>query len=49
MWLSTLEIDAAQLRSATEIAPKPPFLCVNRSPNRYGFNAAKTLSGIIWT
>ena len=39
MWLSTLLIRAAQLRSVTEIAPKSPFLCVNRSPIRYGFCA----------
>ena len=39
MWLSTLEIGAAQLRTVTEIAPKSPFLCVNRSPIRYGFRA----------
>ena len=42
---STLEIGAAQLRSVTEIAPKSPFLCVNRSPSvPYGFSAgAKAL------
>ena len=39
MWLSTFEISAAQLRSVTEIQPKSPFLCVNRSPIRYGFRA----------
>ena len=27
------------LRSVREIAPKSPFLCVNRSPIRYGFRA----------
>ena len=32
MWLSTLEIGAAQLRSVTEIAPKSPFLRVNKKP-----------------
>ena len=32
MWLSTLEIGAAQLRPDTEIVPKSPFLCLNRSP-----------------
>ena len=38
MQLSTLEIGAAQLRSATEIASKSPLLCVNRSPSvRYDF------------
>ena len=35
----TLEIGAAQLRSVTEIAPKSPSLCVNRSPIQYGFCA----------
>ena len=42
---STLEIGAAQLRSVTEIAPKSPFLSVNRSPSvLYGFSAgAKAL------
>ena len=40
MWLSTLEIRAVQLRSVTEIAPKSPFLCVNRSPVRNGFCAS---------
>ena len=39
MWLSTLEIGAAQLRSVTEIAPKSPFLCVNRSSILYSFRA----------
>ena len=39
MWRSTLEILAAQLRSVTEIAPKSPFLCVNRGPLRYCFCA----------
>ena len=34
---ASFEIGAAQLRSVTEIAPKSPFLCVNRSPFRYGF------------
>ena len=40
MWLSSLEIGAAQLRFLTEIAPKSPFLCVNRSPIWYGFRAS---------
>jgi len=31
---------AVQLRSLTKIAPKSPFLCVNRSPIRYGFRAS---------
>ena len=35
----TLEIGAGQLRSVKEIAPKSPFLCVNRSPIQYGFCA----------
>ena len=39
IWLSTLEIDAAQLRSVTEIAPKSPFLRLNRSPILYSFRA----------
>ena len=34
---STFEIGAAQLRSVTEIARKTPFLCANKSPNRYDF------------
>ena len=38
VWQSTSEIGAAQLRSVTEIAPKSPFLRVNRSPIRYGFH-----------
>ena len=39
MWRSTFEIGVAQLRSVTEIAPKLPFLCVNRSPIQYCFRA----------
>ena len=36
MWLSSLEIGAAQLRSVTEILLKSPFfICVNRSPTRW--------------
>ena len=43
-WRSTFEIGAAQLCYVTEIAPKSPFLCVNRSPNRYDFRGgAKTI------
>ena len=38
MWLSTLKIAMAPLRSVTEIAPKSPFLYVNRSSIRYGFH-----------
>ena len=37
-----VEIGAAQLpsvQSLTEIAPKSPFLCVNRNPIWYGFRA----------
>ena len=34
-------IGAEQLHSVTEIAPKSPFLCVSRSPIRYGFCAVK--------
>ena len=38
VWRSTFEIGAAQ------IAPKTSFLCVNRSPYRYGFqDGAKTV------
>ena len=33
------EIGEAQLSSVTEIALKSSFLCVNRSPTRYGFRA----------
>ena len=36
MWHSTLEMGAACLRSVTEIAPKSPFLFVNKSLMRYG-------------
>ena len=44
MWLFPLEIDAAQLRSVTEIAPKLLFLCVNRSNSQYGFRAGAKAS-----
>ena len=45
MWLSTLEIGAAQLRFVTEIAPKSALLCVNGSPIRCGIPvAAKAIS-----
>ena len=37
-------LGAVQLRSVTEIAPKSPFLCVNRSPNRNGFRLGATAS-----
>ena len=43
------EIGAAQLRSVAEIAPKSPFLCVNRIAIRYGFCAGAKLSGLLWT
>ena len=46
MWRSTFEISAAQLRSVTESAPKSPFLCVNRSPIRYGFRPEGGVLGI---
>ena len=39
MWCSIFEISAVQIRSVTEIALKSPFLCVNRSPSRYGFRS----------
>ena len=40
MWLFTLEISGAQLRSVTEIVLKSePRLCVHRGPMRYGFSA----------
>ena len=42
MWLSTLEFGSAQLRYVTEIAPKSPFLCENRSPSRYGRTDGRT-------
>ena len=34
---TTLKVGAAQLRFVTEIALKSSFLCVKRSPIRYGF------------
>ena len=37
MSLHYIEIGAAQLGSVTGLAPKSPFLCVNRSPIQYGF------------
>ena len=41
---SSLKINAVQLRFVTEIAPKSPFLCVNRSTIWYDFHAgAKAL------
>ena len=38
-WCVTLHF--RDFRSVTEIAPKSPFLCVNRSPIRYGFRVGK--------
>ena len=47
-WLFSLELGTAQLRPGTEIAPKSPFLCMNRRPIRYGFHAsAKAIWHII--
>ena len=37
IWLPTLEIGAAQLRSVTRNAPPQQFLCVNKRPIRYDF------------
>lgn len=37
VWPSTFISGAVQLRSVTEIAPKPPFLSMKRSPFRYCF------------
>ena len=50
-YCSTLEIDAAQLRSVAEIARKSSLLCVNRIPIRYDrdFAPAQELSGLSWT
>ena len=44
MWLSTLNIGAV----VTEIPPKSPSLCVDRSPTRYAL-PAQELSGKVWT
>ena len=49
IWLSTEEMGAAQIHTVTEIAPKSPFSCVNRSPARYGSCARQRLCGIAWT
>ena len=49
IWFSTEEMGAVQILSVTEIAPKSPFLCVNRSPRRYGSCARQRVSGIVWT
>ena len=38
---STFKIVAAQLGLVSEIAPKSPFLCVSKSPKRYGFVPAQ--------
>ena len=40
MLRSTFEVSAAQLCSVSEIAPKSPLLCVNRSPIRIGIRAS---------
>ena len=42
---ATLEFGAAQLRSVTVFALKLPFLCVNRSPIRYGFRVGAKAAG----
>ena len=39
MWCSSSKISTVQLRSITEIMPKPPFLCVNKNPNQHDFHA----------
>ena len=49
IWFSTEEMGAAQIHTVTEIAPKSPFSCVNRSPARYGSCARQMLCGIAWT
>ena len=38
MWLSSLEISAAQLCSVTEIAPKSPFLMCEQKPHLVWFS-----------
>ena len=40
---STFEFGAAQLRFVTELAPKSPFLCVNKIPIWYDFRASANL------
>ena len=37
-WRSFFEIGATQFRSVTEITPKSPFLCMERSPTRCCFH-----------
>ena len=53
MWLSTLEIGAAQFRFVTEFAPKsPPFLFVYRSPIRstvFGLQLLINFTGLALT
>ena len=45
---NAFEIVAAQLCAVTETAPKTQFLCVNRSPIRYGFHGgAKAFRNIV--
>ena len=50
-FLFTLYRNVTQLRHVTEIAPKSPVLCVNRSLNRYDFRGAGRLfsRGVIFT
>ena len=50
-YLFTLYRNVTQLRPVTEIAPKSPVLCVNRSLNRYDFRGAGRLfsRGVIFT
>ena len=38
-WRSIFGFGAAQFRSVTEMAPRSPFLCANRSPIQYDFRA----------
>ena len=50
MWRSTFEINAAQLRSFTEVAPPQPLSSVN-SPIRYDFRGSEKAGGsasILW-
>ena len=50
MWRSTFEINAAQLRSFTEVAPPQPLSSVN-SPIRYDFRGSEKARGsasILW-
>ena len=47
MYHSTFEIVTLQLCSVTEIRPKSPFLCVNRSATRYDFCAKLCKSHLV--